>query len=431
MATIKYSIRGKGTAAPIHLRLSISRGNTPRRKTGLHINSNDWSVKTGVPKQNNPENKNLKSKLEGLRNYILDRYNIDYSEGIFINGDWLTSQINTFFDQSKDETDLNRLSNYIEDYISKAHLKGNSKGNIGLSSSRINDYKRLKSLIKEFEGSTPIFIKNIDLAFKDKFLTWMSAKKNYSNGYAGRMLGNLKTICLDAEVKGIETNIQLKKVSGFKVKNKYVIYLSPKELELIKNAELAHDYLKNARKWLLLGCAIGQRGNDILNLTEENFVIRNGLKVIEMEQQKTGKHVTIPVLPETEYILKSGFPRKISLQRFNDYIKEVCKLSELTEKVKGKKLDPKSNRHKEGEFEKWELVTSHICRRSFATNQYGILPTPLIMQITAHSNEKTFYGYIGKNSFDYAQQIADFYAKQAIKEKNEPQLNIVGKVVNQ
>ena len=42
------------------------------------------------------------------------------------------------------------------------------------------------------------------------------------------------------------------------------------------------------------------------------------------------------------------------------------------------------------------LMASHVCRRSFASNLYGILPTPLIMSITAHSTEKMLLNYIGK-----------------------------------
>ena len=167
-----------------------------------------------------------------------------------------------------------------------------------------------------------------------------------------------------------------------------------------------------------------------MNLTNDNIVHRNGLRVIELEQQKTGKNVTIPVLPEIEGIIEEGFPHKISLQKFNTYIKEVCRIAEINSLTEGKKLNPDLNRHEVGKFPKWQLVTSHICRRSFATNLYGKLPTPLIMQITAHSSEKTFYGYIGKNSYDYAQQIADFYAKQAFKSTNEPHLSVVKKVSN-
>lgn len=431
MATIKFLLQGKSESTPIYLRLSAGRGNTPKRKTGLHINPKDWSDKTQFPKQNNAQNKSLKSKLEKLKTHISDRYNEDYGTGTTINGEWLNTEIDNFFGQGKKQTDLNRATEYIRHFITTVDLKQNSKGGIGLSKSRTNDYKTLLKLMIAFEGKTPLLIKNINIAFKNKFLKWMTEKKGYSKGYTGRMLGNLKTVCLDAEINEIETHVQLKKVSGFKVKNEFVIYLNPGELEQIENATLKHPYLENARKWLLLGCDIGQRGNDILNLSESSFVVRNGLKVIELEQQKTGKNVTIPVLSTTEKILKDGFPHKISLQKFNDYIKQVCKTAGLNVTTKGKKPNPKTNRYETGEFEKWELVTSHICRRSFATNQYGILPTPLIMQITAHSNEKTFYGYIGKTSFDYAQQIADFYAKKTVKTKKEPQLNIIKNASNQ
>jgi len=47
------------------------------------------------------------------------------------------------------------------------------------------------------------------------------------------------------------------------------------------------------------------------------------------------------------------------------------------------------------------------------------------MQITAHSTEKMLLNYIGKDSLDYAQQIADFYTLQVQKERKESQLSIV------
>ena len=434
MATIKFLLQGKSEKTPIYLRFSIGRGNTPKRKTGLFINPKDWSAVTNLPVNNTAHNKKVRSSLKKLDTHISDRYVIDYSQGITINGDWLKDEIDRFFNQGKQQTNLNRVTEYIEFFLTTVDLKENSKGGLGLSKSRVNDYKTLLRLMQEFEGKTPILIKNINIAFKSKFLKWMITEKNYSTGYTGRMLGNLKTVCLDAELNGIEAHPQLKKVSGFRVKNEFVIYLSLAELDIIANTELPQPYLENARKWLLLGCNLGQRGTDLLNLTDENFITRKGLRVIELEQGKTGKNVTIPVLPETEKILKNGLPHKISLQKFNNYIKEVAKIAGLTAMTQGKKLDPKTNRHKQGVYPKWELVTSHICRRSFATNLHGVLPTPLIMQITAHSSEKVFYGYIGKSSLDYAQQIANFYTQLALKEKREPRLNIVQdneKVVNQ
>src|SRR5690606_27766299 len=119
---------------------------------------------------------------------------------------------------------------------------------------------------------------------------------------------DLKTVCFDAEMNGIPVSHQLKKIDNTKPTNDNIIYLNTQELKEIENADMPTEALKNARKWLLLGCNIGQRGGDLLKLDETNFVNRNGLNVIEMKQQKTGKNVTIPVLETTKKILETGLP---------------------------------------------------------------------------------------------------------------------------
>lgn len=118
---------------------------------------------------------------------------------------------------------------------------------------------------------------------------------------------------------------------------------------------------------------------------------------------------------------------------FNRWIKKVCKTAGLTEQIQGAKVNPDTNRKESGVFEKWELVTSHICRRSFATNYYGEMPTALIMNVTGHSTEKEFLNYIGKTNIDYAEQMAKYWniesQKQSIKEGKQSALRIEKKVI--
>ena len=160
----------------------------------------------------------------------------------------------------------------------------------------------------------------------------------YQKSYAFKKIADLKTVCNDASFYGIETSTQLKKIDSTKTKNENILYLNPKELQAIEEIALLNDALKNARKWLLLGCNIGQRGSDLLNLNETNFITRNGLEVIELKQQKTDKNVTIPVLEKTKEIIKSGLPYKISIQKFNKHIKEICKIAEINEMIKDSKI---------------------------------------------------------------------------------------------
>ena len=58
-------------------------------------------------------------------------------------------------------------------------------------------------------------------------------------------------------------------------------------------------------------------------------------------------------------------------------------------------------------FQKWELIRSHTCRRSFATNHYNKLPNKLIMAVTGHTTEKMLLSYIGEIENDH---LEDYYS---------------------
>ena len=53
---------------------------------------------------------------------------------------------------------------------------------------------------------------------------------------------------------------------------------------------------------------------------------------------------------------------------FNKQIKTICKNAGIDDLVKGFKNNPKTRRKKVLSAPKYEFVTSHIMRRSFATN---------------------------------------------------------------
>ena len=111
------------------------------------------------------------------------------------------------------------------------------------------------------------------------------------------------------------------------------------------------------------------------------------------------------------------------IRKYKQIEKKYNSLTELTltqidvlnEKVSGSKKtetepDSKIYRKESGIFEKWELVTSHIGRRSFATNFYGTgIPTNLLMTATGHSTEKMFLNYIGKGNKDYAKELNNYF----------------------
>lgn len=56
---------------------------------------------------------------------------------------------------------------------------------------------------------------------------------------------------------------------------------------------------------------------------------------------------------------------------------------------------------------KYKAVSSHIGRRSFATNYYGKISTAHLITATGHSSEKQFLEYVGKAETQKALTFAE------------------------
>jgi len=205
-------------------------------------------------------------------------------------------------------------------------------------------------------------------------------------------------ICKEAERMSINVNPYTRHIESFTQKNKDRVLqtISFDEIKQIKALRDLPSTLENARKWMLIGLYVGQRVSDLLALKPLQLrFIENGV-YIDINQQKTDKYVTVGVVDkEVIQILKHRFPYGISAQLFNRQIKKICQIGGLNEMVSGYKLCSKTRRKKLGTHPKYSLLSSHDLRRSFATNYFGKIETPILMQITGHSKESTFLSYIG------------------------------------
>lgn len=431
MAKATFLLQGKADPANIYLRLSVSRDKVFKRKTGFIIAPSSWSMKTNLPLQNDEANKQLSGKLKKLAVFIEEEINNLVSAGGGPSGDWLEEKIDAF-NGKKRQSDADKLTVYIQKYIDNLPYKEFKSGRRGATRATVQKYEALRGKVEAYESYTKktYLLKDVNPFFRNDFMKYLREVDILGGNTAGHYVKVLKAVCMDAHYNGMEVSPQLKRVRSFSEKSDK-IYLTFEELEQIENKTFDRPALENARDWLLVGCYIGQRVSDLLTLTSANIVIRAGLELIELVQVKTGKHVSIPFHPKVKLIIEKyggNFPHKISDQRFNEYIKDVCKLSGITQPIKGGKLEKVAEgvfRKVHGTYPKYELITSHVCRRSFATNFYGDLPTALLISITAHSTEQQFLQYIGKTSNDYAVQIAEYWRKQSLQAAKEPQMTIL------
>lgn len=403
MATVKFILRNKNNPTHINVRIKNGRALDLKTPTPFLIDRNDWNTTKGTFKSLNDEvKKQINSKLKEIESNIFNALN---DTETIKNLDWLKSIVNPNHKSeiSKETTKSPYLLDWINNYMSY------KKNDVTLST--VKKYIVFKHLLERFERSRKkqIEIIEINQQFKTELENYC-LKNGYANNTIARLFKFIKTICKYAETNGIKTNSQLSNLKG-KFEKADNIYLSLEDIEKIKVVNL-DERLDNIRDWLLISCYTGQRVSDFLRFTKDMIIEIDNKKYIHFTQTKTNKQITLPLHPVVVEILnkRNGeFPHTLSDQKYNEYIKEVGKLADLTQVVTGSKINTITKRKEQGQFEKWELITSHIGRRSFATNNYGIIPTSLLKSATGHSTEQQFLTYIGKTDEEQAKQLAKYW----------------------
>jgi integrase len=411
MATINFLIKAKTENATIYVRLKDGKTDVTT-STGQIINAKDWSFKKKEPKQTatNKDKINIENKLSSIKEKIKEKLNSDKGTGIAINKEWLSYVVSLALNPKLEEQAELYLSDAMNDYMNSLSYKTNRKTFRPIAKSTLNSYKATINRLLKFENATKKKYKvtDIDLVFHDKFTKHLVIDETLAPNTINKSIKQIKTVCLDLRDKGIEINrnVESKK---FQTPGEptVVIPLLEHEILKIKNFK-GSDHLENARDWLIIGCWTGCRVSDLMSLTIDNIQMNKlGQRFIRYKQRKTGKTVDVPIHSDVEEIIErlGNFPRPISDQKFNTYIKTVCRESGITKKTFGHRTNPKTKKKESGTFEKWELIRSHTCRRSFATNHYKKLPNKLIMAVTGHSTEQMFLAYIGETENDH---LGDF-----------------------
>ncbi|MBR9847519.1 MAG: site-specific integrase, partial [Algicola sp.] len=325
---------------------------------------------------------------------------------------WLNKQLQFYHNPKGEESKIpENLTSFISYYIEQ---RGEEISKA--SKTKFNVIKNKMERFEEFLGQN-IMLSDINESFKQKFSNYYDFE-NYSQNTKQREFNIIKTFCRYAVMRGVSVNPEALMLK-FQKEEPPKIYLSFEELEAIENADLEHDYLKNARDWLIVSCYTGQRISDFMRFTKDMIREENGKMLLEFKQQKTKRIMTIPLLPKVLEVLDrhhGNFPRPISDQRYNDYIKVVAEKSGIDDIIIGKiqenisgEEDHKKIRAVKGAYPKHKLVTSHIGRRSFATNYYGKIPTTLLINVTGHSTEAMFLNYIGKSNKDLALELSKYF----------------------
>ncbi len=412
---VRYRTRkGKNEYASIYIRFWDSNRINQETKTGLVIKRDNWSdTKQRVkPKTEATQKDFINQNLRDLNNYIVEQYNIDFNSKKHLSNKWLKNNVENFFGRTNsDELHKSYFDEWIKKFIEEAP-KRLYRGK-PIAKRTIQHYRTTLHKIIAFQEfhNTKLRFEGIDLNFYRNFLDYCRTTENLNDNTIGGYVVNIKMWCKNIELEGFSVNPQYKHSEFMAISNKTKdTYLTEAEINKIYNHDFSGSIkLDNARDLFVLGLRTGLRISDFLRLKEIN--IKKGF--IEIETAKTGEPVIIPLHSQIQAIIEKNqgkLPYSISNQRFNLYVKEVCNEAGIIEIIEGAKMNPTTRRKEEGTFPKYELISSHTCRRSFASNLYGHLPNMVIMAITGHRTESQFLKYIKITKKEHAETLEKFWA---------------------
>jgi len=274
----------------------------------------------------------------------------------------------------------------------------------------LQTYRATLTHLGTFERSAryPLRFEAVNEKFYRHFTAYLTGTGKGLNTI-GKTVKILKTWMRAALLEGLHENGDF---GDFKkpAEETSAAYLSADELTALFRLDLSQNpRLDRIRDLFLVGCFTGLRFGDWHKVSADTVKCLNGREILRVATAKTGERVSVPVRSELAAILsKYGgtLPPVPSNQKINDYLKELGRVADLT--------DPQTVSETRGgkrlvrTVPKWELISTHTARRTFATNLIlAGVPSQQVMKLTGHKKESTFQKYIRMTGDDVALQLAE------------------------
>jgi len=384
--------------------------------TGEKIKPEFWNSKTNKAKttDKNPGHSDLNSLLSSIASIIENEHTRILNEGKQVTPEYLKERIKKRLGiKTEPQEGKIDLMKFIEQFIevSKSGSRTTENGkkiNLGT----IKQYQNTLNHLIEFQKTyrRKIDFDTIDLDFYDDLLKYFNSQ-NYATNSIGKTIKNIKLFMRAAAEKKLHVNHDYQNKRFRKITEiADTIYLNDEELLRIYNLDLsANPAREKTRDLFLIGCYTGLRFSDYNKLRPENIKKTERGTFLNIKTQKTNELVIIPLNWMILEILEKynqNLPGAFTNQEMNRELKEIGKAAEIAEKVSI--TATRGGLRTDTIHQKYELISTHTARRSFATNSYlAGIPTISIMKITGHRTDKAFMLYIKISQEDNANKLAE------------------------
>ena len=420
--TLNFTIRPHASSSQctVYLGVSLGRNSQFRLRTDVKLTSPDqWNDNTrrvralaGIPHEE------LNAHLEGFKTYIQVEILRLRSSNEAVTQKTLNAIANSHLypervavDRIETPTDLKSA---FDLYLTRLREGTNPMTSKASKTSTIQSIegtlRHLHHLRMERTETT-----DIDLDWHGHFIAQSElggkAGQPLSLNYIGKHVKNIKTVLRYAHQRGWHVHLAFKS-REFRVPQEVGDDIYLRKEEILQILSVPTDALtpseQLSRDLFIIGCYSGLRVSDLKRLSYENLIEEDDTLMFELHSKKTDTALTIPVHRRIKPILQrhgGAPPPPQSDVIINRNIKRIGRLAGLTQPER--KSRTIGGRRHSTTRPKFEMISCHTSRRSFATNAYlkGIEAID-IMAIIGHTKESTFLRYIKVTPRERAKRIA-------------------------
>lgn len=331
----------------------------------------------------------MNNQLRDFKDSVLNIYQAAKAAGLLVNAEYIREQLKP---KQEAVTASVKFWNVWENFLKFKRSRYKEKS--------FEKFQALKNHLIKFEtlAKTPLQLNTITAGALNSLQDFFYDNANLNTQTTAKYIDLFKSFLNWAVNQGYSDNTSYKSFTPIQQPDTLKVILTAEDVDKIKRANFGvKGYLNNARQLLILSTLTGLRYSDYSRIKTEHLKKDNDdASILHIRQEKTGEYVDIPLTPEAITIINkliTGELHPISNQKMNEYVKELCKIAGIDEpfeihKYKGKKSISQT-------CLKYELITTHTGRRTFATNLLlERVPAQVVMKFTGHKDYKSFSKYV-------------------------------------
>jgi len=372
------------TITLIQFIIYIDKNNYLKYYTGQKINPLNWNKETQRPKLQRGEQGKINAKITHVLNeyaQVLDELKDYHGKGL--SKEIVKKEFDRHFKKIKEKT-KEFYTDYFDEFIEQ------KKENQTVKLVSINRYVKVHEVILELQKKykTKYKLENFDAAFFSKLIGHLRIVKNISDNTLRRKIGFFKSFLNWCIYNSYKVNMDYKTVL-LKGRETNHVHLTMEELDILENLKLKKPK-SYYRDIFLIGCYSGQRYSDYSRFNRK-YVSNN---IIKIRAKKTAQFSYIPLNKRLKKILDKydWVLPKISAQKFNVHIHEICKIAGFTDTVIKERFF--GNKKTSVEYPRYKLISSHTARRTFITlSGLKNVPKQVVKQITGIRDDRTLSNY--------------------------------------